>query len=75
MDIYLIWVTDTTPSEAWVHDAWDDYSIDNHPGGWEEARQKAYKQFGPEGVRVGKVKIDPARVEALWDVPEIEVTV
>lgn len=43
MKIYTIWVTDHPSTEPWLINAWDEYSIDENPEGYEKAVNEARK--------------------------------
>lgn len=57
MDVYMIWVTDSS-GIMWLVEAWDDDSIMSNSDGWEAALAKAEQEHGARFVRVAKTHVD-----------------
>lgn len=58
-----IWTIDSS-GEPWLVDAWDEYSIDGNPSGWEEAIEKA--QGDASDIRILELQADWDAVKAAF---------
>jgi hypothetical protein len=73
IEIQIIWARfDDEPEVIWAVDAWDEYSIDNNYGGWEEAQKKAAGKS--QTIRVTRSLIDMDAVEKAFGVATADIT-
>lgn len=49
--IWTIWIRNSD-DEHWIEDAWDEYSIDSNPSGWEERVAKARAMAAEAGYEL-----------------------
>lgn len=61
--VHLIWVTDESDT-LWLADAWDEYSVDGNPEGWEGAIRKAEQEN--TAVRITTTQLPYDQIEALF---------
>jgi len=67
-DVYMIWAIDLgMPEEPWLVAAWDEFSIDNNPEGWEYEVAKAYKEHSHDEVKVIKTVVEYEAIVALFN--------
>lgn len=68
MKINLIFVKDEDdePEAAWIIDAWDEFSINNHSEGYEEALTKHRESHGHNNVRVLVIEISYESIEEMF---------
>jgi len=70
MLIYMIWVNNRAEfDEAWMVNAWDEFTIDANPQGWEEAVSKAKSEHAE--VRVIPVQVDITKVQHAFEIQPI----
>ncbi len=71
MLIYTIWVNDRAEfDEAWMLDAWDEFTIDANSEGWDEVVEKAKSAF--EEVRVIPVEVDIEKARHAFEIQPIK---
>jgi hypothetical protein len=73
MKIHTIWATENNPAEAWIIDAWDEYSIDNNKEGWDESLKRARHEY--PHVRVIVLSVGGAAIMAAFDPPVVSASV
>lgn len=71
MLIYMIWVNNRAEfDEAWMLDAWDEFTIEANPQGFDEAVKKAKSEHAE--VRVIPVHVDIAKVQHAFEIQPID---
>ena len=74
MQIKTIWAAhDNEWNEAWLVEAWDEYSIDNNFDGWSKALEKAKKEN--DEIKVVVINVSWSKLEKAFKTPEISATV
>lgn len=53
----------------WVQGAWDSFTIDENPAGWQEAIQKAQEAHGAENVRIIRLAMPERALSGAFDIP------
>ena len=64
----------TVEDTFWTSEAWDEYTIDENPEGFDEAIEKAHKEYGGDHVRVLQVRIPKGSLAKPFEVPTVEGT-
>lgn len=73
IEVWMIWaMLDSEPDAPWVVDAWDEYSIENNPSGWDDAVTKAKKEN--ENIRITVSLIDYNAVVKTFQPAKVELT-
>ena len=70
MKIYTIWRNINSFEDAWLINAWDEYSIDGNNEGWQEALKEA-SNSNKEDIKVIVVNVDNKELEKLFSTPEV----
>jgi len=77
-DVLMIWAAEYMALDApWMVDAWDEFSIENNPEGWEEAVAKAHAEHpAPKHtVKIVKAQVDLSAITDLFmKTPEVALT-
>jgi len=73
MIIRTIWVSPTDWDEAYMVDAWDEYTVEANAGGWEEALAKARNENNE--LRVIDLECSGDALRAAFSVPTVPATV
>jgi hypothetical protein len=73
MKIHTIWATENNPAEAWIVDAWDEYSIDNNKEGWDESLKRARHEY--PHVRVVVLSVGDAAIQRAFSPSEVSASV
>ena len=72
--IHLIFEATEDGDAAWLVDAWDEYSIDGNPEGFDEAVKRAQQQSTAGRIRVITTLLNYEKVLAAFEPTEIEAT-
>lgn len=69
IEVRMIWVNDLSDptTSAWLVDAWDEFSIDDNPEGWEKALSDVEASHGRESVRVTRATVEYTAVKKVFD--------
>jgi len=69
--IHTIWLSDSGNwSEAWLKDAWDEYTIDENPTGWAQALEEA--ELSSSHMKLITLEIPGDHLAAAWTTPTVE---
>jgi len=56
----------------WVAGAWDEYTLDENPSGFEDDVKKAQGEHGADNVRILDVKIPEDALAYAFEIPQVE---
>ena len=74
MQITTIWAAhDNKWDQAWLVEAWDEYSIENNHEGWAAALKKAEDSY--DEIKVVKLNVSEKTLEKAFEIPCIDAVV
>lgn len=68
LTIYHIIVRESGSGDVkWIHDSWDEWTLDENPGGFDESLKKAHETHGADNVRVLEVEVPQDSFDRAFD--------
>ena len=73
MKIFLIWAIDSDlPGDRWVIDAWDEYTIQENPGGWSDRQAALTSAYPKHALKVVAIEVPFKELDAALSVPTVK---
>lgn len=66
LTIWMIWSCDPMTGSFTLEEAWDDDTVSGNDKGWEEAKQQAYEDHGPDNIRIIKTSLSYDKIAAAF---------
>jgi hypothetical protein len=72
ISIIVVRIPGPTNVEYWTTEAWDEFTLDENPQGFEEALDKARQKHGDQHVGVLKVELPRGALAKPFEIPKVE---
>jgi len=72
VSIIVVRIPGPTNVEYWTTEAWDEFTLDDNPQGFEEALAKARNQHGAEHVGILEVELPSGALAKPFEIPKVE---